>query len=145
MTRALIFCEGAAQKINKENGVRNHLRKSISVIIPSSEFEADLEDNLFDYNSEYEDCEYNSDHVIYSDEGVFDKSIYEEMSCDEYPLRTNKKRRRRGINLRGKGGRKFNNSKKELSLIFLKYLYIFEFMINTAPPASNTLTGRMSH
>ena len=42
VTRALIFCEGAAQRINKQNGVRNHLRKSISVIIPSSEFEATL-------------------------------------------------------------------------------------------------------
>ena len=67
MTRARIFCEGAAQRINKQKGVRNHLRKSISVVIPSSEFEKDLEDNVFDYTSEYEDCERNSDrhdHVV---------------------------------------------------------------------------------
>ena len=94
VTRVRIFCEGAAQRINKQNVVRNHLRKSISAPIPSSEFEADLEDNLFDYNSEYEDCEYNSDYVIYSNESVFDKSSCEEMSCDEYPVRTNKKQRR---------------------------------------------------
>ena len=67
VTRAHIFCEGAAQRINKQKGVRNHFRKSISVVIPSSEFEKDLEDNVFDYTSEYEDCECNSDrhdHVV---------------------------------------------------------------------------------
>ena len=100
VTRARIFCEGAAQRINKQKGVRNHLRKSISVVIPSSEFEKDLEDNVFDYTSEYEDCECNSDrhdHVVYRSEcseSVFDKSRCEEMSCDEYPVRTKQKQRR---------------------------------------------------
>ena len=46
----------------------------------------------------------------------------------------NKKKK---TNLRGKGGWKINNENKSLWLIFLKY--IFEFMINTAPPASNSV------
>ena len=54
----------------------------------------DLEDNLFDINSEYEDCECNSDHVNHRSVSVFDKSSYEEMSemsCDDNPFRTKKK------------------------------------------------------
>ena len=39
------FCEGAAQRITKQNGVVNYLRRrliiSISVIIASSEFEGE--------------------------------------------------------------------------------------------------------
>ena len=49
------------------------------IIIPSSEFEADLEDNLSDNKSENKDCEFNSDHVNHRSESVFDKSTYEEM------------------------------------------------------------------
>ena len=55
----------------------------------------DLEDNLFDINSEYEDCECNSDHVNHRSVSVFDKSSYEEtseMSCDDNPVRTKKKK-----------------------------------------------------
>ena len=54
------------------------------------------------------------------------------MLCYEYPVRTKQKK-----NLRGKGGWKIDNENKSLWLIFLKY--IFEFMINTAPPASNSV------
>ena len=54
------------------------------------------------------------------------------MLCYEYLVRTKQKKK-----LRGKGGWKINNENKSLWLIFLKY--IFEFMINTAPPASNSV------
>ena len=74
----------------------------------------DLEDNLFDNNSEYEDCECNSDHVNHRGESVFDKSSYEEMLdmlCEKYPVKKN---------LQGKGGRKVNKNNKLLCLMFLK-------------------------
>ena len=93
----------------------------------------DLEDNLFDINSEYEDCECNSDHVNSRSVSVFDKSSYEEtseMSCDDNPVRTKKKNNLLAFYFfrlllffigipsgslyggeRGKGGRKVNNNK----------------------------------
>lgn len=45
----------------------------------------DLENNLFDNDFEYEDCECNFGHVNHLSESVFDKLSYEEMSamsCD---------------------------------------------------------------
>ena len=52
-----------------------------------------LEDNLIDdNNSEYEDCECDSDHVNHRGESVFDISSYMlNMLCDEYPVRTKNK------------------------------------------------------
>lgn len=69
------FLRGVAQRINKQHGVRNYLRRrwinSIWVILPSSEFEARPWGNPFDNNSEYEDCACNSDHVNYHSESLF--------------------------------------------------------------------------
>ena len=82
-----------------------------------------------------QDCECHSGDFNHRNEAVFDKSRDEEISemlCYEYPVRTKQKKK-----LRGKGGWKINNENKSLWLIFLKY--IFEFMINTARPASNSV------
>ena len=67
----------------------------------------DLEDNLFEKNSEYEDCECNSNHVNHCSERLFDTTGDEEMSCLNFPFGRNKKKK-----LRGKGGWKVNNNDK---------------------------------
>ena len=63
--------------------------------LPSLNLRQDLEDHLLDNNSEFKDCECNSDHVNHRCESVFDKSRYEEiskMSRDEYPDQTKQKK-----------------------------------------------------
>ena len=45
--------------------------------LPSLNLRQDLEDHLLDNNSEFKDCECNSDHVNHRCESVFDKSRYE--------------------------------------------------------------------
>ena len=99
VTSARIFCEGAVQRINKQNGVRHFLRRrwinSISIIIP----------NHFDNNSEYEDRECNSDHVtevrVFLTNPVTKRCWW--CRAMNIPHRTKK-------NLRGKGGRQVNNN-----------------------------------
>ena len=42
--------------------------------LPSLNLRQDLEDHLVDNNSEYKDCECDSDHLNHRCESVFDKS-----------------------------------------------------------------------
>ena len=74
---------------------------------PPLNLRQDLEDNLFDNNSEYEDYECNinicnSDHFNHRSDRAYDKSSYDEMLK---MLLQEKK------NLRGKGRRVNNNNK----------------------------------
>ena len=74
---------------------------------PPLNLRQDLEDNLFDNNSEYEEYEcniniYNSDHFNHRSDRAYDKSSYDEM----WKMLFQEKK-----NLRGKGRRVNNNNK----------------------------------
>ena len=59
--------------------------------MPPLNLREDLEENLFDNNSEFEGSDCDSAYVYQRSARVFGKSSDEEMSCDEYLVRTGKK------------------------------------------------------
>ena len=66
---------------SETNSVGDELIQFLSSFPPLN-LRQDLEDNLFDNNSEYEDYEcniYNSDHFNHRSDSVYDKSSYNEM------------------------------------------------------------------
>ena len=58
--------------------------------MPPLNLRADLEENLFDNNSKYEGSDSDFAYVNHRSARVFGKSSEEEMSCDEYLVRTKK-------------------------------------------------------
>ena len=59
--------------------------------MPPLNLREDLWENLFDNNSKFEGSDSASAYVYHRGARVFGKSSDEEMSCDEYLVRTGKK------------------------------------------------------